>query len=164
MVLVSFISLFLRTFYFIKTLHRKGKRVLDGYLVSLRYAVMTFKSHSSYGVHIVYHLTADRASLTGSEIAVVAVAVKVYANFVCCLHLDLLKSLLCLLVCHNKFSLSPQVRRFIFYIFKSAPYENDRALSACSGIILRQVKFYMYGKIRLFLFVFYTKTSWTSSI
>ena len=163
MFLVSFISLFLRTFYFIKALYRKGKRVLDGYLVSLRYAVMTFKSHSSYGVHIVYHLTANRTGLLRGKATVVTL-LKVYANFVCCLHLDLLKSLLCLLVCHNKFSLSPQVRRFIFYIFKSAPYENDRALSACSGIILRQVKFYMYGKIRLFLFVFYTKTSWTSSI
>ena len=33
---------------------------------------MTFKSHSSYGVHIVDHLTADGTCLLGGEIAVVA--------------------------------------------------------------------------------------------
>jgi hypothetical protein len=82
MVFASFIWFVPPYVYFIKTLHRKGKRVLDGYLVSLRYSVVTFKSHSSYGVHIVDHLTADGACLTGSEITVVAVAVEVYANFV----------------------------------------------------------------------------------
>ena len=59
MISSGFICLFLRTFYFIKALHRKGKRVLDGYFVSLRYAVMTFKSHSSYGVHIVIKMSHD---------------------------------------------------------------------------------------------------------
>ena len=49
--------------YFVILLYRKGKRVLDGCLVSLRYSVMTFKSHSSYGVHIVNHLTAYRTCL-----------------------------------------------------------------------------------------------------
>ena len=33
---------------------------------------MTFKFHSSYGVHIVNHLAADAACLTGGEITVVA--------------------------------------------------------------------------------------------
>ena len=77
--------------YFIKTLYRKGKRVLDGYLVSLRYSVMTFKSNSSYGVHIVDHLSADRTCLTGGEIAVVAV-VQIDTDFVCRFHLELVKS------------------------------------------------------------------------
>jgi len=60
---------------------------------------MTFKSHSSYGVHIVNHLAADGACLTCGKIAVVAL-VEGYAYFVSCLVLKLLESLLCILVSH----------------------------------------------------------------
>ena len=63
--------------------------------VSLRYAVMTFKSHSSYGVHIVYHLAIDRAGLTRGEITVITV-LQVYANLACSLHLKLIQGSLCL--------------------------------------------------------------------
>ena len=45
------------------------------------------------------HLATDGASLAGGEVTVVAL-VEVYANLVCCLLLELLKSLLCLLVSH----------------------------------------------------------------
>ena len=49
--------------------------------------------------HLLDHLAADRACLTGGQITVIAL-VEIYTNFVCSLHLELLKSLLCLLVCH----------------------------------------------------------------
>ena len=78
----------------LNALYRKGKRVLNGYLVSLRYAVMTFKSHSSYGVHIVDHLATDGACLTGSKIAVISL-VEGDTDFVRSFGLELLKSLLC---------------------------------------------------------------------
>ncbi len=61
---------------------------------------MTFKSHSSYGVHIVNHLTADATCLACGEVTVVTL-IERYSYFACCLHLELLKSLLSILVCHN---------------------------------------------------------------
>ena len=63
-------------------------------------AIFSFKSHGSYGVHLLNHLTADTTRLTSGEVTIVAL-VKINAYFACCLHLELFKCLLCILVCHN---------------------------------------------------------------
>jgi len=65
---------------------------------------MTFKPHSSYGVHIVDHLAANTTGLTGSDVAVVTL-LQIYADLVCGFHLHVFQvSLLALVivarVCH----------------------------------------------------------------
>ena len=62
-------------------------------------AVGTLENFRSFRYTCFDHLATDGASLAGGEVTVVAL-VEVYANLVCCLLLELLKSLLCLLVSH----------------------------------------------------------------
>ena len=76
--------------------------------------------------HLLNHLTADRACLTGSEIAVVTL-IECYAYFVCGFHLELLKSSLCFgnhylvrgIVSHCCFLLTCPYRAFLKSILKS---------------------------------------------
>ena len=51
--------------------------------------ILPVKCHSSYGCHLLDHLAADGACLTGGQVTVVAVG-QVDANFLGCLHLELI--------------------------------------------------------------------------
>ena len=62
-------------------------------------AIRTLKNFSSFGYTCFDHLATDAACLTSGQIAVVAL-LKVYANLIGSFHLELLKGLLSLLVCH----------------------------------------------------------------
>ena len=62
-------------------------------------AVGTLENFRSFRYTCFDHLAADGACLASGEITVVAL-VEVYANLVRCLHLELLKCLLSLLVSH----------------------------------------------------------------
>ena len=71
--------------------------VVNGGFMTVYDAVCSLEKdlfHGSYGRHDIDHLTADRACLTGGEIAVVAL-IKSYAYFARGFHLELLKSSLC---------------------------------------------------------------------
>ena len=79
--------------------HKSDKPLIfAGYLLCLEAVLVGLN-------HLLNHLTADRASLTSGEVAVVAVLVESYSNLVCSLHLELLESCLCFrykcIVCHN---------------------------------------------------------------
>ena len=52
--------------------------------MSLHDAIVTFKFHSSCGFHVLDHLAADGAGLTGGQVTVVTVG-QVYANLPWCL-------------------------------------------------------------------------------
>ncbi len=70
------------------------------HLISDRYIV----SSDDLG-HLLDHLTADAACLTGSQIAVIAI-LKIYTDLACSLHLELLHCCLCfgnhsLIACHT---------------------------------------------------------------
>ena len=79
--------------------HEK-KRIFHINFVPLFYTAWTLENQESCGSHILNHLTADGTSLAGGEVTVVTL-VKIYSYFACCLHLELLKCLLSILVCHN---------------------------------------------------------------
>ena len=70
---------------------------------------MAGEDHSSYGAIVLDHLAADGAGLTGGQVTIVAVG-QVYANFLSCLHLELVHSLTSLrnvdlvVVLHDNFS------------------------------------------------------------
>ena len=85
--------------------------ILDGDLVALCYAVRSMECKGSYGTILFDHLAADGASLTGGQVAVVAVG-QVDANLLSCLHLELVHCLTSLgnidliVVLHNDTPLS----------------------------------------------------------
>jgi hypothetical protein len=63
--------------------------------MSLHAAIVTFKFHSSCGFHVLDHLAADGAGLTGGQVTVVTVG-QVYANLGSGLHLELVHCFPCL--------------------------------------------------------------------
>jgi len=82
----------------------------DGFTPSLLYFNL-FIFHRVFGVfdHFLYHLTADRTGLFCCEVAIITL-LKVYANFACGFHLELIHCFLCfrnnILISHLYFSFS----------------------------------------------------------
>ncbi len=70
--------------------------------------VLACKRPLLFCTHHIDHLTADGACFSGSQIAVVAL-LEVYANFVCCLHLEFVESFSTLLSCYTFDFVSPFV-------------------------------------------------------
>ena len=124
-------------------LDRNRNGIPNGFHMSLRNAVFPLKFQGSCGIHIVDHLTADGACLTGGEIPIVAL-IQRDADLGCCLHLELLKSLLgfgneCLIACHNcespfcVFAQGANTRRDLY---SSSPQSESRSQTILGSVRL----------------------------
>ena len=86
--------------------NRKGYRLRDSLLFFERMLCGFKLAVSLYGVlvrlnHLLNHLTTDGTSLLRGEVTVVAL-LKVYTNFTCSLHLEVLKSGLLFVILSHK--------------------------------------------------------------